>query len=73
MITRITIIRGYKPKPKVGDEKIIKGVLCVRELKYVYDTRGNRLGLDCTGGRQRFIWVPKPITIPLTTPKEGDV
>ena len=46
-------------KPKLGDTKMIKGVLHVRELKYVEDRHGGRIGLDCTGGKQRYIWIPK--------------
>lgn len=59
MITSIRMSSGpVRPKPRMGDTKLIKGVLHERRLKYVFDTRGNRLGLDCTGGRQRYEWLP---------------
>lgn len=57
-VMRIHVSYGApKPKPKVGDTKVVKGVSYVRQLKYVTDSKGNRLGLDCTGGKQRYEWV----------------
>jgi hypothetical protein len=46
-----------RKKPRVGDRKTVKGVVYVRRLKYVRDSQGNKLGLDCTGGRQRYEWI----------------
>jgi hypothetical protein len=45
-----------RPKPRVGDTKVVKGVTYVRQLAYVHDRHGNRIGLDCTGGKQRYVW-----------------
>ena len=47
-----------KPKPKVGDRKMIGKVLHVRQMTRVRDSQGNIIGYDCTGGRQRHEWVP---------------
>lgn len=48
-----------KPRPKVGDVRMIRGVEHVRELAYAHDAQGRVIGLDCTGGRQRYVWRPK--------------
>ena len=57
-MTRITITSGpIRNKPRVGDRKEINGVMHVRQLKVAY-FGGKRLGFDCTGGRQRYEWVP---------------
>jgi hypothetical protein len=56
---KITIIYGpSRRKPKVGDRKIIRGVEHIRVFSYVTNWRGDRIGLDCTGGKQRYEWVP---------------
>lgn len=59
-VTSITIRchPAKKARPKVGDSKVIGGVEHVRQLAYCHDARGNRIGLNCTGGRQRYEWVP---------------
>lgn len=58
---RIHIQTGTgKPKPHVGDVKVIKGVRHVRELEYVYDCRGNRLGINKTNGHYHYVWTPCP-------------
>jgi len=57
-VTSIKIFKAAKPKPKAGDTKIIGGVLHERKMKRVRDTRGNIIGYDCTGGRQRYEWLP---------------
>ena len=55
---KIHVLKRQKPKPKVGDRKLIKGVLHERRLKYAYcPVTGATIGLDCTGGRQRYEWV----------------
>lgn len=57
---RIHIVKAStRKKPKQGDRRITKkhGEQ-IRVFKRVRDTRGNVIGLDCTGGRQRFEWVP---------------
>ena len=56
---KVTFISGSrKPKPREGDRKIIRGVEHIRVFKYVTNMRGERIGLDCTGGKQRYEWVP---------------
>jgi hypothetical protein len=58
---RIHIRTGTgRAKPHVGDVKIVKGVRHVRELEYVHDRNGNRLGINKTGGRYHYVWVPCP-------------
>lgn len=43
--------------PKSGDTKVDKdGITWVRRAK-LYRERGRVIGYDCTGGRQRYIWV----------------
>jgi hypothetical protein len=60
---RVNFISGTsRPKPKAGDTRTVKGIPQVRVLKYVHDRQGNRIGLDCTGGRQRYEW--QPVTAP---------
>ncbi|MWA16526.1 hypothetical protein [Burkholderia pseudomallei] len=58
---RITIHisnRPRRPKPKVGDRRVIRGVEHIRVFKMATDMLGRAIGYDCTGGRQRFEWVP---------------
>lgn len=66
----VTSIRFYgpsKPKPKLGDRKLIRGVLHERRLKKVHDHLGRPIGYDCTGGRQRYAWVlAAPEVVPAT-------
>lgn len=50
-----------KPKPKVGDRKMIKGVLHERQFEMVHDIRGNVIGYNRTNGYQHYIWVPVPV------------
>lgn len=58
MAIRITITSApARKKPRVGDKKLIKGVMHVRRPKMAYF--GDQcVGFDCTGGRQRYEWVP---------------
>ncbi|MBR8344671.1 hypothetical protein KDX40_13080 [Burkholderia ambifaria] len=46
-------------KPRVGDRRVTKkhGEQ-IRVFSMVRDIRGNVIGYDCTGGRQRYEWVP---------------
>lgn len=55
---RITILGGPgRPRPRAGDRRTTKKHgLQIRVLKYARDTRGRIIGLDCTGGRQRWEW-----------------
>lgn len=56
---RITITTApRRPKPQVGDRKLIGGVVHVRKFKRVRDFHGNIIGWDCTGGKPRYEWVP---------------
>ncbi|MEM5325214.1 hypothetical protein VSR34_01200 [Paraburkholderia sp. JHI2823] len=57
---RIHISYGpTRPKPRVGDRRVTKkhGEQ-IRVFSMVRDFRGRVLGYDCTGGRQRYEWVP---------------
>jgi len=47
-----------RPKPRVGDRRTIQGVEQIRVFRRVRDTHGRIIGYDCTGGRQRYDWVP---------------
>ncbi|WP_101684927.1 hypothetical protein [Cupriavidus pauculus] len=58
MRIHITIGSARRPKPRVGDRKLIRGVEHIRVFKYATDTHGRRIGFDCTGGRQLYEWVP---------------
>ena len=56
MTIRVRRIPGRK-SPQAGDTKTDKdGVVWVRHAKVVraFD---RVLGLDCTGGRQRYVWI----------------
>lgn len=55
----VAVSSRRKPRPKVGDIRVIRGVTHVRELAYARDAQGRVIGLDCTGGRQRYVWRPK--------------
>lgn len=50
--------RARKSGPKLGDLKVIKGVLHERRMKRARDGQGRVIGYDCTGGRQRYEWAP---------------
>jgi hypothetical protein len=57
---KITVIYGpTRKKPRVGDRRTTKkhGEQ-IRVFKMVTDMRGNVIGYDCTGGRQRYEWIP---------------
>nr|WP_319566221.1 hypothetical protein [uncultured Rhodoferax sp.] len=54
----IRLFPAKKSKPKLGDRKVIGGVEHVRQFAHCHDHQGNKIGLDCTGGRQRYVWVP---------------
>ncbi len=55
---RIIINTGStRKRPRAGDTKVVKGVTYVRQIKYAYAPNGERIGFDCTGGRQRYEWV----------------
>lgn len=58
MSITIRLFPAKKAKPKLGDCKVIGGIEHVRQFAYCRDTQGNKIGLDCTGGRQRYVWVP---------------
>ncbi|WP_157130314.1 hypothetical protein [Burkholderia pseudomallei] len=56
---RIHIVSSSsRRKPKVGDRRFTKkhGEQ-IRVFKMATDMRGNVIGYDCTGGRQRYEWV----------------
>lgn len=57
-VTSIRFFGPSKPKPRVGDRKVIRGVLHERRMKRACDAFGRPIGFDCTGGRQRYEWVP---------------
>lgn len=44
-------------KPKIGDEKTIKGILHRREIKIINDPIFGFCH-DYTGGRPHYVWVP---------------
>jgi hypothetical protein len=46
-----------RPKPKVGDIKVVKGITYVRKFRMAHDAFGRVIGYDCTGGRQNYDWV----------------
>ncbi|KVT92684.1 hypothetical protein WK60_13925 [Burkholderia ubonensis] len=48
-----------RKKPRVGDRRTSKkhGEQ-IRVFSMARDMRGNIIGYDCTGGRQRYEWVP---------------
>lgn len=57
---RIHISYGpTRKKPRQGDRRVTKkhGEQ-IRVFKMVRDMQGRVIGHDCTGGRQRFEWVP---------------
>lgn len=57
---RIHISYGpARKKPKFGDRRTTKkhGEQ-IRVFRMVRDTRGNVIGYDCTGGSQKYDWVP---------------
>jgi hypothetical protein len=57
---RIHISYGSaRKKPHVGDRRTTKkhGEQ-IRVFRMARDTRGNIIGYDCTGGNQRYDWVP---------------
>jgi hypothetical protein len=57
---KITVIYGpQRKKPRHGDRRTTKkhGEE-IRVFKMATDMRGNVIGYDCTGGRQRYEWVP---------------
>lgn len=56
---RITYTSGpARPRPRVGDRRTTKKHgMQIRVLKMARDHRGRVIGLDCTGGRQRYEWV----------------
>ncbi|WP_321820842.1 MULTISPECIES: hypothetical protein [unclassified Burkholderia] len=59
VITSIRVTSGtVKKKPRVGDRRVVRGVEHIRVFRMARDIRGNIIGYDCTGGRQRYDWVP---------------
>lgn len=56
-VTRIRLGYAVTSRPKPGDRKLIRGVLHERRMKKVHDPL-HGWGYDCTGGRQRYEWVP---------------
>jgi hypothetical protein len=48
-----------RKKPRVGDRRTTKkhGEQ-IRVFRMARDTRGNVIGYDCTGGSQKYDWVP---------------
>ncbi len=49
-----------RPKPQVGDTKLIKGVPHVRQLRYVRDPMSGKRTQLVRNGRTLFEWVPQP-------------
>lgn len=49
-----------RAKPKCGDRKIIKGVDMIRVFRMANIGTKNspHLAFDCTGGTQRYDWIP---------------
>ena len=58
-VTNMTIKYGpIRPKPREGDCKTDKdGVAWTRRARIVRGPGGRVEGYDCTGGRQRYVWV----------------
>lgn len=61
---KITLSCGStRPKPKTGDTRTTKAHgLQIRVPLHVHNIRGEPIGYDCTGGKQRYEW-RKPETL----------
>lgn len=58
-MTRVRFIYGpARPKPRVGDTRMIRGVEHVRVLRPA-TFQGRVIGHQVSGGRPLFDWVPK--------------
>jgi hypothetical protein len=58
---KITITtKPAKSRPKLGDRKVVKGVLCERQWEKCHNHRGEPIGYNFTGGRTNYVWVPVP-------------
>jgi hypothetical protein len=57
-VASIRFSRGAaRKKPKQGDRRVTKKHgLQIRVMAMVHDSRGQPIGFDCTGGRQRYEW-----------------
>lgn len=59
--TRIRLITSKpRPRPKVGDVKIVKGVRYVRVLRPALGPYGRVIGYQVSNGRPLFDWVRAP-------------
>lgn len=57
---RITYRTGpYRPKPKAGDEKVVKGVTMIRQIRRVPDGLPHAGAWIYSGNRPCFEWVVK--------------
>ena len=60
-VTRIRLITSKpRPRPKVGDVKIVKGVRYVRVLRPALGPHGRVIGHQVSNGRPLFYWVRAP-------------
>ncbi len=63
MILRIHLT-ARRPRPQVGDTKLIKGVPHVRQIRYCLDPMTRKLTQVVRNGRTLFDWVPIPARTP---------
>lgn len=57
---KITYRTGpYRPKPKAGDEKVVKGVTMIRQVRRVPDGMPHAGAYIYNGSRPCFEWVVK--------------
>lgn len=60
-VPRIRIITSKpRPRPRVGDVKIVKGVRYVRILRRALGPYGRVIGYQVRNGRPLFDWVRAP-------------
>lgn len=60
-VTRLRVSTSKpRPRPKVGDVKIVKGVRYVRVLRRALGPFGRVMGYQVRNGRPLFDWVRAP-------------
>ena len=60
-VTRMRLITSKpRPRPKVGDVKIVKGVRYVRVVRPALGAGGRVIGHQVSNGRTLFNWVRAP-------------
>lgn len=47
-----------RPKPRVGDVKVVRGVKHVRQLRYTFDPMTQRRTQEVRNGRTLYEWIP---------------